>query len=415
MTGPEPHSGRICQDQPRLAFNLQNSSLAVVQPAQPVSGLQRRLHQLPTQLWAEVLDHLHLTDLLQARLVCKDFIRLDQTKGLSMTWRIDDESAASSLMLFLTRHCSSPGSAPVDITIGDLPHNAVWPGIMMASSCINLQRLECTSLQLDMPVAQACLRLLPPTLRELELLAPAKIVDEPCWSRSTALSNLLLERPSGLSLCSYHGSGLAQLPALSHLTLDVENTAAGSDLPGDKLLGTSFAFPHLTVLSFNLDPFEGGPDLCKLPALEIIHVSDPSATLPKWLAGQACKTLDMCSSAQLKSVRMSDLRCSSLCITHAASDPSWRVADLLQMPCLQSFKVIPDSDSDDHQLRLIGSLSEYMAFLSVAVDLEVPTKFRLQDAVEGDGTFWLNQCGHAKVCICAKCKPNGNQMSAEAA
>ncbi|KAK9838938.1 hypothetical protein WJX74_006322 [Apatococcus lobatus] len=56
-------------------------------------GDTKRRHQLPPELWAKVLSHLNLLELLQARLVCKDFICLDQNQSLSLHWNIAGHTA----------------------------------------------------------------------------------------------------------------------------------------------------------------------------------------------------------------------------------------------------------------------------------------------------------------------------------
>lgn len=89
------------------------------------------------------MGHLELTDLLTARLLCKDFVPMSLLKALRMTWAPEDVAQASSLMLFVSRHCSLPSSPEVHVTIGNFEYDALaWPGVMLACSCGNLRSLS---------------------------------------------------------------------------------------------------------------------------------------------------------------------------------------------------------------------------------------------------------------------------------
>ena len=94
-----------------------------------------------------------------------------------------------------------------------------------------------------------------------------KTVDEPAWGRLTSMLTLSLQWPRVAAPSLYQGSGLAGLPALEDLDLEIAPKTDSAAPATDKLLGTPFASSHLKTLRFNDDPFEGGLDLCKLPAL----------------------------------------------------------------------------------------------------------------------------------------------------
>ena len=128
------------------------------------------------------------------------------------------------------------------------------------------------------------LRLLPPTLQKLDLYISIEIIDEPAWGRLTSLHSLLLQWPWVQTPSHYQGCGLARLPALQDLSID-RGPPSNSAHATDRLLGNSFSSPHLTTLHFEIDPFEGKLDLCKLPSL-MSFVSYASNTLPRWLKGR---------------------------------------------------------------------------------------------------------------------------------
>ena len=75
---------------------------------------------LPADLWAEVFSHLDVDELLQARLVSRNFVLFSDIQLLSMEWRLMDASAIGSLMLFVSRHFTAPSSPQLDVYIGPL-------------------------------------------------------------------------------------------------------------------------------------------------------------------------------------------------------------------------------------------------------------------------------------------------------
>ena len=331
---------------------------------------------------------------------------MDQIQAMDMTWDIVDETCASSLMLFLSRHCTSPSSPPVDLEIEGLPKSTLWPGIMMAVSCSNLRIFQCTSLQLDRSTAQACLRLLPPTLQELEIYVPGKNVDEPAWGRLTSLITLSLQWPRVAAPSFYQGSGLARLPALEDLDLDTAPNFDSAAPATDKLPGTSFASAHLKTLRFNDDPFEGGLDLCKLPALLTIHIYLEGA-LPKWLEGQPFHCLRMATSSQLSSIQLSGLKCTKLWIFDGAGGPAWDIADLLKMPNLETLAAETSEEALKAPIYLHGGHEEFLAFIRLRVILAVPARLRLQGPGVKGSEVPLGWNGHASICLRATCRPHG--------
>ena len=356
--------------------------------------------------WTEILGHLSLKDLLRARLVCKGFICLDQLKSVSMTWSIADENAASSLMVFVSRHCTPPGSPQVSVTIKALPYSALWSGCMMASGCANLQSLDCLSLKMRLPVAQACLQLLPKCIGTLKLFAPARLIDEAGWNRLTSLHTLHLRWPWVTISTAYVGGGLAQLPALHTLCIwkpDQFTTASRKQL--DKLQGSQASMAELRRLTFLFDPFHGRPDFTKLPMLEHIYAAnlDP---LPKWLEDLPLIHLKLCSSRQLVGIELSRLCCRNLLVRLAHWSPAWQLADLLKLPMLRHLFVHWLSPNEEAPPTILfeGSQAEYLAFMEVKVELMIPGKLRLQGSSGEAAVIELSSCGHACICLCAKCR-----------
>lgn len=346
------------------------------------------------------MGHLELSDLLTARLVCKEFVPMSLLKALHMTWAPDDVDQASSLMLFVSRHCSLPSSPEAHVTIGNFEFEGVaWPGIMLACSCTNLRSFVCTEIELDLSAAQACLRLIPPTLECLEIAAPAELVDDASWARLTSLRSLELLWPEVSAPSALPGKGLAELSSLRKLVFH--------NVPGaDRLLGESFSvggpMGELKTLTFARNPFRGRPNLLELPALRDIAVPSDEE-LPGWLEGQDFHTLSLDSRRQLRGVNVARLRCRRLEISHCTGDRPWKISELLEMPCLKALSVKGDRRLSS-PVAFTGTEQEYKKLTRLAVDFRPYAELLVKEHGSEKYNVRLRRNGHARICLCAACK-----------
>ncbi len=355
------------------------------------------LQHLPAHLLANILKHLSTQDILRARLVCKDFIRLDQLVSLKLNVQTQNAEAASSLMLFTSRHCATTSSPRIALKVHQSSGTNMWPGIALAASCANLRRLNCSYREMDLSVAQACLRLVPDGLESLDIFAPTVLVNDASWGRLAALTSLSMDWPAVAHSQNYSGSGIMSLTSLIKLGISENNRHTT-----DKLDGSSFSMRSLTELQFGVNPFAGRPDLVNLPKLECIGFFS-HASLPKWLEGQNILKLLLHSSEVLKGFTPSLLMCVAIEVIYAEGDPGWQLSALLEMPLLKSL-VVAEHGSVASPMPIVGSQAEYLKFMKLDVDLDVPAELHISSphAAKCKVKLWGN--GHTVVCVCADCQ-----------
>ncbi len=361
--------------------------------------------QLPQDLWARILRNLSTQDLLSARLACKSFVRLSDLDSLKIDVKPTSAEAISSLMLFTSRHCTAAQSPKLDLTIRTLPEGTAYPGIMLASPCANLQRFKISNLQLELPVAQACLRLVPESLEVLELFTCASLVEEAAWQRLRALRVLELKWPTVAQPKVHAGTGLMLLPSLTGLVF----TRDGSDMT-DKLDGSKFSMDQLRSLRLCQDPFFGRLDLRKTPKIRCISWKH-RGFLPDWLSGQPLGKLVLSSSYQLDAIDLDTLQIRSLGFTYKDRAPGWDVSALLAMPCLEEFQVeAKPSVPAKVPMTLSCMAAEYHTLMNRGVTLNFMVPVELTIRRPGhclNEVIWrvrLRSNGHTEVCRCDDCR-----------
>ncbi len=368
---------------------------------------QRGLAHLPDELWAQVLYKLPLKDLLTARLVSKNFIRLHQIPKLELDWQMSSPSTASSLALFVSRHLKQPGSAFLEIFIQSVDQGLLQMGITLACDCAHLQRLDCKGEHLTLLQAQISLRMLPTTLVHLSLHTLPAITDDTAWSRLTALTFLELVFPlESLSPALASGTGLALLTKLETLTLGTaEEDADHTSLP--QLKAAIFRQASITLLAVTTNMFEGRSDLKHFAKLEDIRFNG-TLPVPTWMEGQQVKVMELWQMSQLGSVDLQKLLCKHLRSYPEPCDPAWKLSDLLLLPNLEKFELCSSLENPSHKhcpAVLQGSSQEHRIFLDkVQVQLHVPAWLSRADDESADGRD-LAKNGHAAICRCKECPP----------
>ncbi len=323
---------------------------------------------------------------------------LCQNENLALSWRVTDEDAAASLTLFVLRHCAPQGSPAVDVVLHRSFKGFLWQGISLACSCANLQILSCWEMLLTIRMAQACVRILPPTLKTLRLWAPAALVDEPTWALQRSLSDLALKWPGGEESAIYKASGLMTLQSLVHLAID--NSDQILDETEEKLSADGFTFKLLSSLEFNFELFEGRPNFrTQCPALKTILALD-NIYLPGWLYEQQIESLVLWSSEQLSAGNSAQLYISKLTVMQDNGDRSWKISDLLAMPRLQLFQVVPFDKDSSGGFLLEGSRDEYRILMrAMQLNLQVPAS----GVCENKREVAMQSNGHTTLCLCQAC------------
>lgn len=307
-----------------------------------------------------------------------------------------------------SRHCNPARSPRVLVTIESFAakQEATLPGVMLACSCTNLQSLRLISAELALPVAQASLCLVPPTLQHLGLQVSAEIADASAWGRLTRLTSLDLMWPlrdsTGI-FTTFDGYGLAMLRSLRELYFDAYWRT-------DRLMGKNLSpgsvLAELSRLSFRRDPFEGKVDLSELPGLlEIIH--SPAMGMPSWLEDQDFCHFVLGVTGQYLEYDLSKLRCRQLSLFHGESATSgfpMPITMFLDMACLEHIVVRTFGKSPGIS-RLQGTQSEYRALMTkVSLDLQMPAELHNCEFGQQASSIYLQRNGHTVVCLCADCK-----------
>ena len=245
----------------------------------------------------------------------------------SVQWQRNDAQGSSSA-IFVQRYCTGPASPRMKVMV-NLSGVSLWPILMLAGSCAKLQALYCCN-DMSLPLAQACLRLLPPTIKVLFLRTSLQIASDPAWYRLISLAHLHLRwfRPSELT--HVQADGPCSLSSLRSLHLHAPHPL-GNAIP--RLEASSFKLAALTMLTFCDSPFYGRLDLTQLPALSHICVQEGSP-FPKWLKSQPIGELHGFKSTQLSGVNLQRLLCSQLSFVADPGDPDFVLSDLLLMPSL---------------------------------------------------------------------------------
>ena len=272
---------------------------------------------------------------------------------------------------------------------------------MMACTCANLRQLDCKDTDMELPIAQALLRLIPQSLEDLELRAEIQLCSDTAWSRLTRLQSLRLDWPAQGG--ATEGCGLELLPALQSLSLIA--------YPGSgRLIASKFApgeaLSNVTSLNFEADPFSGALDIHRLQALREIKVlsDDP---VPSWLEGQDFHTLHLWESPQLTSFSINMLMCHRVVVMFHDGPPpksAWKLSLLLKMPCLEDFSVKSAFHMRKEMFSLEGTREEYQALMrKVRLDFQLPAQLRLQKCGLIASCIGLRCTGHTDVCLCAEC------------
>ena len=368
--------------------------------------MQRRLEQLPEALWAQVLQKLSVRELLRTRLVSRSFVRLSQLLELELDWFITTRTKASSLSLFVKRHCTESTSPKLFIELapcGDfLSH-----GIAVASLCSNLRQLSCLHTEVQLPEAQALLRLMPTALTSLRLLAPAALADDPAWDRLTSLSLVVLtiSRPC---LSAYSARGLASISSLQHLALDIQN-GYDEDVKANLVSmapidAATFVQSSITRLEINAHLFRGRLDLAQLPRLKTVCVFDREYS-PSWLKDQRLETLEVWNHDQLQACEPARLLCNCLKGQCGEQEPAYQLSYLLSMPRLARFELQPWNEAPSAYASLAGSCQDHKTFLDkTEVRFSVPVRLCLGSWInEEDNNIDLRRNGHAVICFCPAC------------
>ncbi len=349
------------------------------------------------------MQNLSIRDLLNARLVSKEFVQLSSLESLTINLPPWNPNAIWSLMLFMSRHCNAAGSAKLNLTIYPFPEGAMYPGIMLATSCANLSCLDCSHEQLELSAAQTCLRLIPGSLGTLHLFTRAGIVEDDAWGRLTALRNLELKWSTVFRPVVYPGTGLMLLTRLSRLIF-----ANNGGRMLDQLDGSRFEMSNLRSLTFHQDPFSGRPDLSKSPNLEFIYAASTDS-VPRWLKGQALKQLILQSSSQLVTCDLLEMQCRQLDIYYREGDPSLDVSTLLALPSLKHFEVKSWPEpmvKSPMQLRCLATdYHRFMNSRNLTMKLHVPVDLFLQHSEkEAESRMRLRSNGHPQACRCSMCE-----------
>ncbi len=354
-----------------------------------------------------MLSRLPQTDLLIARLVSKAFIRLEQIPKLKLEWQMSSPSTASSLALFVTRHLKQPGSAKLDVTISSSDKSLVQMGITLACDCAHLQRLKCNG-ELSLLQAQSSLRMLPTDLHRLSLLTQPAMMDDPAWSRLTALTSLELLFPKARLSSLASGTGLALLTKLEILSLGFQNSADADITSQQRLKAATFSQASITTLELSANMVQGRLDLKQFPRLEQIYFNG-NLPVPFWMESQQVKTIELWQMSQLASVDIQKLLCKQLRAYPVPGDPAWKLSDLLLLPMLEKFELCrllhQHSPSQRSPALLQGSLQEHRRLLDkVEVQLHVPARLRTANDQSADCVS-LAKNGHAGICRCEECPP----------
>ena len=368
-----------------------------------VLPLQTGFEQLPADLWARVLCRLEASDLLRAHLVSKEFVPLSNLLGLDVQWGFLPESKGSSLALFVQRCCTGPTSLRMHVHIPEPADDSddrvpFWPRIMLASSCSNLVQLTLPGGRMDLPAAQTCLRLLPPTLECVGLDAPFKLITDPGLAKMQHLTCLQLSghhtEPQSSSHCT--AVGLLCLKALQVFVVLEEERRGRLD---DK----SFSHPDLTKLEFARDPFKTHLDLAQFPSLRVLSVLSYTHSIPVWLGQQPLPRLELMSFLQMADTDLKQLLCHELAIYAAEGDPVWKASDLLCIPHLTRLEsTVTSHDGICDPVELLGSPADYYALLMNAeLSLAYPLKLTMPAV---GAVIALRKNGHALICVCSICR-----------
>ena len=256
---------------------------------------EQQLMELPDAIWSKVLSHLCFEDLLDARLVRKEFVQLSQLPELAMDWEACNPGASSSLMLFAFQHLMQRSSPPLSISLPCLiapsQRSYLQLTISLACQCNSLRHLDISE-RLTLAEMQGLLQMLPMGLSSLELFVTGDLsvsIEDTAWGRLAALTCLQLWLPRGLQSIIVQGSLLAHLPSLNSSTLMFDESDGGDEETG--MINTcvfnaeTLVHQGITKLECGDDPIRGHLNLARLPCLRTIQLSE-HCMAPTWLQGQ---------------------------------------------------------------------------------------------------------------------------------
>ena len=374
----------------------------------------RECVQLPDIAWAQVLQSLPQKDLLNARLVCKTFVRLDQLHRLQLTWDLEAKASASSLTLFVSRCLQTPSAPELEICVGWewLENTHPW-GLMLACTCSNLRCLSVTS-ELYQHDAEACLRLIPASITRLEMTAPEGLLSDLTWPRLRELRHLVLGLAREGDDPAPTGPVLASLSGLASLTLQYLEAPQRAPTMLDAI---TFAPSGITRLALGGDdPFHGQvPQECFPNLKEFSWLERHS--LPKWVQSRHLQCLEVDTSLRFAQIDLGKVLCTNLRILSQSPQDICKLCDLLQLPALTCLD-IQIQDGGMHMppepvVLLGGSHQEHRRFMSkVTTKLELPARLCLTGSPGISTTgqkdsltsiVGLRSNGHAIVCLCNMC------------
>ena len=400
-SNPLPHASISC-----LCF------ACLAQPCSWHSQHQSRACvQLPDAAWAQVLHSLSQEDLLNARLVSKTFVRLDQLSRLELEWHLEAEASASSLTLFVSRCLQGPFAPELTIYVGWgwLRNTHSW-GVLLACTCRTLTRLSVAT-ELALRDAEACLRLIPASITQLTMYAPEVLLSDPAWSRLRELRVLELQLSKYASDPKPSGSMLASLTSLVTLSLMFHDAPGPDSLMLDPL--TSIPSGITSLKLGGGDPFQQQVHPGCFPDLQEFSWWDGS--LPSWVESRHLQCIQVGTILQLAQANLKKLCCARLCIQSQPTDDMCKLWDLLQLPILTYAEIQIARYSDKQQLGVLlgGSHQEHQRFMSrVTTRLDLPARLCTAFS-EGTSTssedyaqksfVELRSNGHATICLCDIC------------
>ncbi|KAK9830679.1 hypothetical protein WJX74_002090 [Apatococcus lobatus] len=357
-----------------------------------------RLERLPPELWARVLNHLPIADVLNTRLVCRQMAPLTNHLRLSLVLKknLSDTEVVSDLQLFISRNCMQTTSPQVFLTAHMFP-GLHWCFVMLASMCANLMVFDCESMRFSLHEAQTCLRVLPAVVKCIRIAAPIAIADDAAWGRLASLSALSLwHLDPSMSCAAYTGSGLALLAGLRELSI---KTAASPHHGAPYYDGQ--AFSQRSVVSLHIvgrDPFSGGLNMTRCPALATIYVGE-AVPVPAWVEGQQFEALSLGTYEQLSTVNPKRLLVHWLQFGTSSIDQGLKVADLLLMPHLCTVH------SEVTALNLDGSFQEHQALLGkLRLTIKGLVQLRMSHPPLRESYLSLRSNGHTIICTCDCCR-----------
>ena len=296
-----------------------------------------------------MLNHLCLTDVLNTRLVCRQFALLSSLLRLRLEVRKDlsNNQVASNLQLFISRNCMQPTSPQVSLTVYQ-GHGLNWSAVMLASMCANLLLFDCGGVRFSLHEAQTCLRVLPASTMGMRLAAPMAIADDAAWGRLTHLTSLSLLHLDPVASAEVHtGSGLALLTALKDLRIRCPAMPPEhmSSYDGQAFTQKSITCMHIA----GRDPFSSKLNMANCPALARIYMGE-SWPVPAWVEGQQFAQLTLDAYQQLDAVNPKRLLVRRLDVSASCNDPGMKISDLLAMPQLQTVLIQPRDDASNMTL-----------------------------------------------------------------